>query len=402
MSKVYVVSAKRTPVGSFLGALSGVSPAELGGVVIKEMIKETGVNPENIDEVIVGNILQTGHGQGLGRQVSMAGGIPQEVVGYSLNILCGSGMKTVMTAFTEIKAGEANLIIAGGVESMSQAAFAISGKTRLGNKMGDMTAKDTLLVDGLTDAFHGIHMGVTAENIAAEYKISREEQDKFAISSQEKAIAAVDTGRFKDEIVPVIIKGKKGDIVVDTDEYPNRTTNLEKLSGLRPAFIKDGTVTAGNASGLNDGASFLMLASEEAIKKYNLKPLVEIVSVGQGGVDPKIMGMGPVPATKKALTKAGLTIKDIGLIEFNEAFAAQALGVMTQLGKDYGVSLDWFKDKTNLNGGAIAIGHPLGASGNRITTTLIHEMKKRGTEYGLASLCIGGGMGTALILKNIK
>lgn len=402
MSKVYVVSARRTVVGSFLGSLSGVAPAELGGAVIKEMVKETGINPANIDEVIVGNILQAGHGQGLGRQVSMAGGIPQEVVGYSLNILCGSGMKSVMTAYTEIKAGEADVIIAGGVESMSQAAFAISGKTRMGNKMGDMSAKDTLLVDGLTDAFHGIHMGVTAENIAAEYGITREQQDKFAIGSQEKAIAAVDGGKFKDEIVPVVIKGKKGDVVVDTDEYPNRGTSLEKLAGLRPAFIKEGTVTAGNASGLNDGASFLMLASEDAVKKYNLKPLVEIVSIGQGGVDPKIMGMGPVPAVKSALKKAGLSLTDMGLIEFNEAFAAQALGVMTQLGKDCGVSLDWFADKTNVNGGAIAIGHPLGASGNRITTTLIHEMKKRGVEYGVASLCIGGGMGTALIVKNVK
>ena len=402
MSKVYIVSAKRTAVGSFLGSLASVAPAELGGLVIKNIIEETGINPANLDEVIVGNILQGGHGQGIGRQVAMAGGVPKEVTGYAVNILCGSGMKTVMNGFNAIKAGEANLIIAGGVESMSQAGFVIPGKVRLGNKMGDMTAVDSLLVDGLTDAFHKIHMGVTAENIAAEYGITREQQDAFAIKSQEKAIAAVDSGRFKDEIVPVVIKGRKGDTVVDTDEYPNRGTSLEKLSGLKPAFIKEGTVTAGNASGLNDGASFVLLASEEAVKKYNLKPLVELVSVGQGGVDPKTMGMGPVPAVKSALTKAGLTLSDIGLIELNEAFAAQSLGVITQLSKDCGVSMEWFADKTNVNGGAIAIGHPLGASGNRITTTLIHEMKKRGTEYGVASLCIGGGLGTALLVKNVK
>lgn len=402
MSKVYIVSSKRSPVGSFLGSLAGVSPDELGGAVIKNIVEEAKIDPANIDEVIVGNVLQGGHGQGIGRQVSMAGGIPMEVPGYAINILCGSGMKSIMNAYSAIKSGESNLIIAGGVESMSQAGFVISGKTRLGNKMGDMRAVDSLLIDGLTDAFHNIHMGVTAENIVKEYGFTREQLDTFAIKSQEKAIAAVDSGRFKDEIVPVIIKGRKGDVVVDTDEYPNRGTSLEKLAGLKPAFIKDGVVTAGNASGINDGASFVLMASEEAVAKYNLKPLVEVVAVGQGGVDPNVMGLGPVPAVKNALKKAELNLSDISLIEFNEAFAAQALGVMTQLSKDCGVNMDWFADKTNVNGGAIAIGHPLGASGNRITTTLIHEMKKRGSEYGLASLCIGGGMGTAIIVKNIK
>lgn len=401
MSKVFIIAAKRTAVGNFLGALSEVSPANLGGEVIKNIISETGINPANIDEVIVGNILQAGHGQGLGRQVSLAGGLPIEVPGYSLNILCGSGMKSMMNGYSAIKAGEADLILAGGVESMSQAGFVIPGKVRSGNKMGDISAKDSLLTDGLTDAFHGIHMGVTAENIAKEYEITREMQDTFAIKSQEKAIAAVDSGRFKNEIVPIVIKSRKGDVVVDTDEYPNRATSLEKLSGLKPAFVKEGTVTAGNASGLNDGASFVLLASEEAVKKYNLNPMVEVVAVGQGGVDPKTMGMGPVPAVRAALKKAGLKLTDMELIELNEAFAAQAIGVVTELSREHGVSMDWFCDKTNVNGGAIAIGHPLGASGNRITTTLIHEMKKRDVKYGLASLCIGGGLGTAIIVKNI-
>lgn len=402
MSKVYVVAAKRTAIGSFLGTLSPVKPGELGAKVVENIIKETGVNPANIDEVIVGNVLSAGQAQGVGRQVAIKAGIPYEVPAYSVNIICGSGMKSVITAFSNIKAGEAELVIAGGTESMSGAGFILPGTVRGGHKMADLTMKDHMVLDALTDAYHNIHMGITAENIAEKYGITREQQDAFALESQKKAIAAIDSGRFKDEIVPVVIPNKKGDIIFDTDEHPNRKTDAEKLAKLKPAFKKDGSVTAGNASGLNDGASFLMLASEEAVKKYNLKPLVEIISTGTGGVDPLIMGMGPVPAIRKAFNKTDLKLKDMELIELNEAFAAQSLGVITELCKEHGVTPEWIKERTNVNGGAIALGHPVGASGNRITVTLIHEMKKRGAEYGLASLCIGGGMGTALILKNIK
>lgn len=402
MSKVYVVAAKRTPIGSFLGSLASLKPADIGAQVVKNIVEETKIDPANIDEVIVGNVLGAGQAQGVGRQVAIKAGIPVEVPAYSINIICGSGMKSVITAYSNIKAGEADLVIAGGTECMSGAGFVLPGVVRGGHKMADLVMKDHMVYDALTDAYHNIHMGITAENIADKYSISREEQDAFAFSSQQKAIAAVDSGRFKDEIVPVVIPNKKGDIVFDTDEYPNRKTSLEKLAGLKPAFKKDGSVTAGNASGLNDGASFLMLASEEAVKKYNLKPLVEIVSTGTGGVDPLIMGMGPVPAIRKALAKTDLKLKDMQVIELNEAFAAQSLGVIKELSKEHGIAEDWFVDKTNVNGGAIALGHPVGASGNRITVTLIHEMKKRGVDYGLASLCIGGGMGTALILKNVK
>lgn len=402
MSKVYVVAAKRTAIGSFLGTLSPLSASEMGATVVKNILEETKVDPSVIDEVIVGNVLSAGQYQGVGRQVSIKAGIPYEVPGYSINIICGSGMKSIITAYTNIKAGEADLIIAGGTESMSNAGFIVSGKIRAGHKMADMTMQDHMITDALTDAYHKIHMGITAENIAEKYNISREEQDAFSLNSQKKAIAAIDAGKFKDEIVPIVIPNKKGDITFDTDEYPNRKTDIEKLAKLRPAFKKDGRVTAGNASGLNDGASFLMLASEEAVKKYNLKPLVEIIGTGTGGVDPLIMGMGPVPAIRKALKKANVKLTDMELIELNEAFAAQSLGVIKELCNEHKVEEKWFDDKTNVNGGAIALGHPVGASGNRITVTLIHEMKKRGVDLGLASLCIGGGMGTALVLKNVK
>lgn len=402
MKKVYIVAAKRTPIGSFLGGLSKVSPSDLGATLIKNILSETKIDPNNIDEVIMGNVLHAGHAQGIGRQVSIKAGIPFTTPAYSLNIICGSGMKAVMNAYKEILSGDSNLIFAGGTESMSQTPFLLSHSNRGGYKMGDSTLKDHMVLDALTDAFHGVHMGITAENIADQYNISREDQDKFAISSQEKAIAAIDSGRFSDEIVPIEIIDRKGTIIVDTDEYPNRKTSYEKLLSLRPAFRKDGSVTAGNSSGINDGASVLLLASEEAVKKYNLKPLVEIVGVGQGGVDPLVMGLGPVPAIKNVLNKTNMELSDIELLELNEAFAVQSLGVMKQLSKDHNISEDWFKDKTNVNGGAIALGHPVGASGNRIITTLIYELKKRELTYGLASLCIGGGMGTAIIVKNIK
>lgn len=402
MSKVYIVEAKRSALGKFLGTLSTLSPAELAGQVIKAVIEETKIDPKKIDEVVLGNVLSAGHGQNLGRQAAIAGGIPAEVPAYAINILCGSGMKSVMTAYGQIKSGMANLVIAGGVEVMSQAAFTVDGKTRQGNKMGSIQLKDTLLSDGLTDVFNNYHMGMTAENIVEKYSLSRKAQDKLAIRSQEKAITAVDSDRFKDEIVPIKVKNRKETIEFSKDEYPNRNTSLEKLSTLRPAFKADGSVTAGNASGINDGAAILLIASEKAIKEYNLTPMAEIVSVGQGGVDPSVMGLGPVPAINNAIEDSGLELKNMELLELNEAFAAQALGVITELKEKHNVDDAWFEERMNVNGGAIALGHPLGASGGRIITTLVHEMKKRDLNYGLASLCIGGGMGTAIVIKLAK
>jgi len=402
MSKVFIVSAKRTAIGSFLGSLSTVHPAELGSTVVQAIIEETKIPAADVDEVIVGNILPAGQGQGIARQLSIKAGIPQEVPAYGLNMVCGSGMKTLMTAFTSIQAGFQHLVIAGGTESMSRAPFIIPERTRSGLKMGGFTVKDHMIDDALMDAFDDIHMGITAENIAAMYNITREEQDAFAIHSQEKAIKAVDAGVFKDEIVPFSVVSRRETVVVDTDEYPNRRTTLEKLGTLRTAFLKGGTVTAGNSSGINDGASFMLVASEEAVKKYNLTPLVEVVGIGQGGVDPKIMGMGPVPAVRNALKFAKLNLADMDLLELNEAFASQSIGVVKELSKEHNMSVEAIMERTNVNGGAIALGHPVGASGNRITTTLIHEMLKRKSTYGLASLCIGGGMGTAVVLKRVE
>ena len=402
MKKVYIVGAKRSAVGSFSGSLATVHPSEFGATVLKEAMNHANVKPEMVNEVVVGNILSAGLGQGIGRQIQIKAGIPQSVPGLSLNMLCGSGLKTVINAYTTIQAGFRNVIAAGGVESMSGAPYLVNSNVRNGVKMGDQVMKDHMIHDALTDAFDGIHMGITAENIAEKHSISREAQDAFAIKSQEKAIKAQDSGRFNDEIVPIIIKTRKGEVVFNQDEYVNRTTSLEKLSTLRPAFKKDGTVTAGNASGINDGASFVIVASEDVVKENNLSPLVEIVGVGQAGVDPKVMGLGPVPAISNALKNANLTLKDIDLFELNEAFAAQALGVVKELAVEHGVTEEDIMSKTNLNGGAIAIGHPVGASGNRILVTLIHEMLKQpNVKYGLASLCIGGGMGVAVIVKKI-
>jgi acetyl-CoA C-acetyltransferase len=401
MSKVYIVAAKRTAIGKFLGTLAPLSAADMAAVVIKNILEETGVNPAKIDEVIVGNILMAGQKQGIARQAAIKAGIPQEVPAYGINMICGSGMKSLINAFASIKSGEANLILAGGTESMSNAGFVLPGTLRNGQKMMDFSAVDHMVCDGLTDAFQGYHMGITAENIAEKYSITRAEQDEFAWASQQKAMTAIDGGKFKGEIVPVEIPSKKETIVFDTDEFVNRATNLEKLAALRPAFKKDGTVTAGNASGINDGASFIMLASESAVKEFNLTPLAEMVATGQGGVDPAIMGMGPVPAIANALKKAGMKLSDMEVVELNEAFAAQSLGVMKQLASDHGVNKAWFGEHCNINGGAIALGHPIGASGNRITVSLVHELKRSGKNYGLASLCIGGGMGTAVVLKRV-
>lgn len=401
MSRVFIVAAKRTAIGSFLGGLSTVHPAELGSIVVKNILEETKVPKDAIDELIAGNVLPANQGQGIARQVSINAGIPIEVPAYTLNMVCGSGMKSVMNAFASIKAGMANLIIAGGTESMSRAPYMVDAKVRSGAKMGDFALVDHMIQEALTEAFSHVHMGITAENIAERYSLTREEQDEFSIASQIKAIAAIDSGRFKDEIVPVVIKSRKGETTFDTDEHPNRRTTLEKLGTLRPCFKKDGTVTAGTSSGINDGASFMLVASEEACKKHNLKPLVEIVGVGQGGVDPQYMGMGPVPAIRSVFKTTGMKLQDMELLELNEAFASQSLGVLRELTSDSGMSKEEILKNTNVNGGAIALGHPVGASGNRIAVTLIHEMLKRNVTYGLASLCIGGGMGTAIIVKNV-
>ena len=401
MSKVYIVDAKRSPIGKFLGALSTVSPSELAGQVMKSMIEKNNIDATKIDEVILGNVLPAGQGQGIARQASIYANIPYEVPAYSINIICGSGMKSVMTAYSQIKANMANLIVAGGVEVMSQVPYVSDANIRTGSKMGGMNLKDSLVVDGLTDVFNNYHMGVTAENIADKHSISRQMQDEFAIKSQTNAIKALDTDRFVDEIVPIEVKCRKGSVIVDADEYPNRNTDLEKLSKLKPAFKKDGSVTAGNASGINDGASIIIVASEKAVKEYNLNPIAELVAVGQGGVDPAVMGLGPVPAVKDALDRANMKLEDIDLIELNEAFAVQSLGVVKELKENHGVDDKWFEERTNVNGGAIALGHPLGASGARIITTLLYEMKKRELKNGLASLCIGGGMGTCVIVKSV-
>lgn len=401
MNKVFIVAAKRTAVGSFLGSLKNVHPADLGAVLVKEVLSNNKLSGKEIDEVIIGNILSAGLGQGIGRQIAIKGGVDESIPAYSLNMLCGSGMKAVITAYTNIKVGLHHLVLAGGVESMSRAPFLLNNEVRGGIKMGDVVAKDHMLVDALTDAFNNVHMGITAENIAEKHHLTREEQDKFALDSQHKAIAAVDADRFKDEIVPLTVKVGRDDIVFDKDEYPNRTTNLEKLAKLRPAFKKDGSVTAGNSSGINDGASILLLASEEAIKKHGLNPLAEIIGVGQGGVDPLLMGLGPVPATRNALKAAKVALKDIDLIELNEAFAAQSLGVVKELSAEHGDSVEHIMARTNVNGGAIALGHAVGNSGSRIIVTLVHEMAKRDAKLGLASLCIGGGMGTAVIVKRV-
>ena len=397
--KVFIVGAKRSPIGSFLGTLKDVHPAEAGRQVLTKLLEETHVPKDKITEVIVGNILPANIGQGIARQISIKSGIPETVPAYSLNMVCGSGMKSIMNAYVGIQAGFSELVVAGGVEFMSGAPFMLPGRTRSGYKMGAMQAEDHILKDALVDAFSNMHMGITAENIVERYGISREEQDAFAYASQVKAIKAVDSGRFDDEIIPIEIKTRKGVIVFDKDEYPNRTTSPEKLAKLRSAFKKDGSVTAGNSSGINDGVSFTIIANEEMVNKYNLPVLAEIIAIGQGGVDPNYMGLGPVPAIRHTLKAANMKLSDMEIIELNEAFAAQSIGVVKELAKEHDLTEDEIYERTNLNGGAIALGHPVGVSGNRIVVTLLHEMIKQDKKVGLASLCIGGGMGTGVIIK---
>ena len=391
MREVVIVSAVRTPIGSFGGSLKDVSAVKLGTVAAKEALHKANVKPEMVDEVIFGNVLQAGIGQNLARQVSIAVGIPIEVPSMTINKVCGSGLKTVQLAAQAIMCGEADIVLAGGSENMSQAPYIIP-KARWGLRMGDGAVIDTMVADGLTDIFNNYHMGITAENIAEQWNISRQEQDEFSVRSQNRAEAAIKSGRFKDEIVPVLIPQRKGDpIVVDTDEFPRFGATIESMSKLKPAFKKDGTVTAGSASGINDGAAAVIVMAKEKAEELGIEPLATIVSFASAGVDPSIMGYGPVPATKKALAKAGMTIEDMDLVEANEAFAAQSLAVVKDLKLD--------PEKTNVNGGAISLGHPIGCSGTRILVTLIHEMIKRDAHTGLATLCIGGGQGTTLIVK---
>jgi acetyl-CoA C-acetyltransferase len=386
---IVIASAARTPVGSFGGALSPLAAHELGAIAIKEAISRAKISANDVDEVILGQILTAGGGQNPARQAAMAAGIPQEKTAWGLNQLCGSGLRAVALGLQQIANGDATIIVAGGQESMSNAQHAAF--LRNGTKMGDMKFLDTMLRDGLLDAFHGYHMGTTAENIATKWQITREEQDQFAVASQNKAEAAQKAGKFKDEIVPVTIASKKGDIVVSDDEYIRHGATVEGMAKLRPAFSKDGTITAGNASGINDGAAaFVLMTAAEAAKR-GLKPLAHIKAWATSGVDPAIMGTGPIPASRKALEKAGWKIEDLDLIEANEAFAAQAIAVNKDLG--------WDTSKVNVNGGAIAIGHPIGASGARVLVTLLHEMARRDVHKGLATLCIGGGMGIALCVE---
>jgi acetyl-CoA C-acetyltransferase len=391
MSDIVIVSAARTPVGSFNGALASLPAHELGKLAIQAAVERAGIAAADVDEVIMGQVLQAGAGQGPARQAAINAGVPVESPAWSLNQLCGSGLRAVALAAQQIQDGSADIVVAGGQESMSQSPHAAN--IRNGQKMGDFSFVDTMIKDGLWDAFHGYHMGQTAENIAARWQITREDQDRFAVTSQNRAEAAQKSGKFADEITPVTIKGRKGDTVVSEDEYIRHGATLESVSGLKPAFTKDGTVTAANASGLNDGAAALVLMSAGEAEKRGLKPLARIASWAHAGVEPEIMGTGPIPASRKALEKAGWSVGDLDLVESNEAFAAQSLCVVRDLGLD--------PEKVNVNGGAIAIGHPIGASGARILTTLLHEMKRSGASKGLATLCVGGGMGVAMCVEQV-
>ncbi len=396
MSKnVVIVSAARTAIGNFNGALASFSAVDLGVIAAKEAIRRAGIEPSQVDEAIIGNVLSAGAGQNTARQIAVKAGIPVESPATMINILCGSGLRSISLAAQMIMSGQSDIVLAGGTESMTNAPYLLP-QARGGYRMGNGSIVDSMIVDGLTDAFSGVHMGITAENIAEQWGITRSEQDELALRSQNRAEAAIEAGRFRDEIVAVPITQRKGDpIMFDTDEFPRRGLTMEALERLRSAFKKDGgTVTAGNASGINDGAAMVVLMSEEKAKELGIKPMAKIVSFATVGLDPQIMGYGPVPATRKALEKAGLKVEDIDLVEANEAFAAQSCAVVKDLGLD--------TDIVNVNGGAIALGHPIGASGARILVTLLYEMQKRGAKRGLATLCIGGGQGTAMIVENIE
>lgn len=390
MKDVVIASIVRTPVGTFGGALKDVSAVDLGVIVVREAVKRAGLSPQQVENVILGNVLQAGLGQNTARQVLIHAGIPHEVPAMTINKVCASGLRSISMAAQIIKAGDAEIIVAGGIENMSASPFALP-KARWGYRMGDDKIVDIMIKDGLWDAFNQYHMGITAENVAERWKLTREELDQFSLASQTKAEAAIKSGRFKDEIVTVVIKDKKGEKIFDTDEHPRFGTTLEALSKLKPSFKKDGMVTAGNASGINDGAAAAVVMSADKAKELGIKPLCRIASYASAGVDPAIMGTGPIPASRKALAKAGWKVQDLDLIEANEAFASQAVVVNKEMG--------WDISRVNVNGGAIAIGHPIGASGARILTTLIHEMIKRDARKGIATLCIGGGQGCAVTIE---
>lgn len=392
MKEVVIVSACRTAIGKFGGSLKDVPAADLGAIVIEEAIKRAGIDKAIVDEVVMGNVLQAAQGQNPARQAMIKAGLPVETPAMTINKVCGSGLRCVSLAAQMIKAGDADVIVAGGMENMSAAPYAIP-KARYGYRMGNGVLVDTMIKDGLWDAFNDYHMGITAENVAEQFGVSREDQDALGARSQQKACEAIKSGAFKDQIVPVVIHGKKGDIVFDTDEFPREGTTVESLAKLKPAFKKGGTVTAGNASGINDGAAAFVVMSAEKAAELGLKPMAKVVSYASAGVDPSIMGIGPVPSSRKALEKAGLTADDLSLVEANEAFAAQSVYVVRELGLDM--------SKVNIHGGAIALGHPIGASGARILVTLLYGLKEVGGKYGLATLCIGGGQGTACIVENI-
>lgn len=391
MTEVVIVAAVRTPIGSFGGSLKDISAVDLGSLVIKNAIERAGLEPEQVDEVIMGNVLGAGLGQNVARQMSVHAGVPVTVPAFTINKVCGSGLKAVQLAVQAVLCGDAEVVVAGGAENMSQAPYILPNQ-RWGSRMGNATVVDTMLRDGLTDGFEDYHMGITAENVAEQYGITREDQDSFALQSQKRAVAAVESGRFKEEIIPVEIPQRRGEpLVFDTDEFPRKDVSLEGLSKLRPAFQKDGSVTAGNSSGINDGAAAVVVMSAEKAKELGVPVLATIKSYASAGLDPKVMGCGPIYASRKALEKAGLTVADLDLVESNEAFAAQACAVAKELNLDL--------EKVNVNGGAISLGHPIGASGCRILVTLLHEMQKRDAKRGLVTLCIGGGMGTALIVE---
>ena len=391
MKEVVIVAAVRTAIGSFGGSLKDISAVELGSLVIKNAIERASLRPEQVDEVIMGNVLGAGLGQNVARQMSVHAGVPVTVPAFTINKVCGSGLKAVQLATQAVLCGDAEVVVAGGAENMSQVPYILPNQ-RWGSRMGNATVVDTMLRDGLTDGFEDFHMGITAENVAEQYGITREDQDSFALQSQKRAVAAVESGRFKEEIIPVEIPQKRGELLIfDTDEFPRKDASLESLSKLRPAFQKDGSVTAGNSSGINDGAAAVVVMSAEKAKELGITALATIKSYASAGLDPKVMGCGPIYASRKALEKAGLTVADLDLVESNEAFAAQSCAVAKELNLD--------SEKVNVNGGAISLGHPIGASGCRILVTLLHEMQKRDAKRGLVTLCIGGGMGTALIVE---
>ncbi|WDL95197.1 acetyl-CoA C-acetyltransferase [Alicyclobacillus sp. ALC3] len=390
--EVLLAGAVRTAIGNFHGTLAPMSATDLGGIVIRESLARAGVDAAQVEEVLMGNVLQAGLGQNPARQAAIRAGLAHEVPATTINKVCGSGLKTVMLAAQAIRAGDAGVLVAGGMESMTNAPYLMPG-ARAGYRMGDAQVVDSMIKDGLWCAFCDTHMGITAENIAERYCLTREEQDEFSAWSQQKAVAAIESGRFKDEIVPVEVRGRKGSVVFDTDEFPRAGTTAEGLAKLRPAFKKDGTVTAGNASGINDGAAAVVVASASRAESLGLKPMARVLSYASVGLDPAVMGLGPIESTRRALDRAGLTVADMDLIEANEAFAAQSLAVGKELAFDH--------DRLNVNGGAVALGHPIGASGTRILVTLLHELQKRGGRYGLATLCIGGGQGVAMVVERL-